>query len=232
MYSFPGRWIGGVALVLGPLLLLTGTLLRVPFPFFFTGQLDAMAAHPALMTAAYTTFLAGHLVTLFGVLDLVARIGRTRPAWAAWSGVLVVVGLVERTFHGGVDHAAQGLVRRHGAEFAARLVGESYQDVHLYSWLSLSIVAGWPVLAFAAWRSGELGVTRSVALATMALLPLGVLKGAEVLSVVGTVGLCAALIPAGVRSLRQGAKPTRKSVLTTVALLPLVGALGYVSTLG
>ncbi|CCH30039.1 hypothetical protein ABZ816_31780 [Actinosynnema sp. NPDC047251] len=232
MYSFPGRRVGGTAAILGPLLLLTGTLLRSPFPFFYPHQLDAMADHPALMSAAYTTFLAGHLVTAFGVLALVARIGRTRPALATWSGVLVVVGLVERTFHGGVDHAAQGLVRRHGPEFAARLVGESYQDPHLYGYLSLSIMLGWPVLAFAAWRSGELGVLRAVALAAMTLLPLGVLKGAEVVSIVGTVGLCVALLPAGVRSLREGAKPSRRAVLGTIALLPLVGALGYVSTLG
>ncbi|WP_433272047.1 hypothetical protein ACQPZF_15095 [Actinosynnema sp. CS-041913] len=232
MHSFPGRWIGGVALVLGPLLLLTGTLLRSPFDFFYPDQLDAMARHPGLLTAAYATFLAGHLVLAFAVLAVVSHIGRTRPVWALWSGILVLVGLFERTFHAGVDHAAQGLVRRHGPEFAERLVGESYQDLHLYSHLSLSIMVGWLVLAFAAWRSGVLGVVRSVALATMCLLPLGVLKGAEPWSVVGTVGLCVAFLPAGVRLLADGPRPTRRQALVTAVVVPVVGALAYISTLG
>lgn len=35
MEAFPGRWVGGVAMVLGPLLMLAGALLRVRFDFFF-----------------------------------------------------------------------------------------------------------------------------------------------------------------------------------------------------
>ena len=34
-FTFPGRWVGGTALVLGPPLLLVGVLLRVRFDFFF-----------------------------------------------------------------------------------------------------------------------------------------------------------------------------------------------------
>ncbi|WP_405685593.1 hypothetical protein [Streptomyces sp. NBC_00057] len=35
MEASPGRWAGGVAMVLGPLLMLTGALVRVCFVFFF-----------------------------------------------------------------------------------------------------------------------------------------------------------------------------------------------------
>lgn len=38
---FPGRWIGGLTLILGPLLLLAGVLLRSKFHFFFPDQLRA-----------------------------------------------------------------------------------------------------------------------------------------------------------------------------------------------
>ncbi|MFF1342808.1 hypothetical protein ACFVYT_33870 [Streptomyces sp. NPDC058290] len=31
----PGRWVGGVALAIAPLLLAAGVLLRLPFHFFF-----------------------------------------------------------------------------------------------------------------------------------------------------------------------------------------------------
>ena len=43
---FPGRWIGGVCLILGPVLMLTGALLRIQFHFFAPQQLEAFAAHP------------------------------------------------------------------------------------------------------------------------------------------------------------------------------------------
>ena len=228
----PGRWIGGTAMVLGPLLLLTGTLLRLPFDFFFPHQLAAAAEHPALMTAAYTAFLAGNVLMWPAVAALAARIGRTRPAWAAWGAILVTVGLFARTFHAGVDHAAFTVVRHQGKAAATTFVSEGYQDLHLFSYLSFTIMAGWLVLAVGAYRSGTLGLVRSIALATMSLLPLGVLKGAEPLSVVGTVGLCVAFVPAGMRLLRDGPRPSRRSVLLALPAALGLGALAVVSTLG
>lgn len=35
MDVIPGRWVGGVAMVIAPVLLLVGVLLRVQFHFFF-----------------------------------------------------------------------------------------------------------------------------------------------------------------------------------------------------
>jgi hypothetical protein len=37
--GFPGRWVGGTAMALAPILLLTGALVRVQFHFFFPQQL-------------------------------------------------------------------------------------------------------------------------------------------------------------------------------------------------
>jgi hypothetical protein len=34
-YWFPGRWVGGVSMVLAPIILLAGVLLRIEFHFFF-----------------------------------------------------------------------------------------------------------------------------------------------------------------------------------------------------
>ncbi|NUT53159.1 MAG: hypothetical protein HOV94_38620 [Saccharothrix sp.] len=230
--TFPGRWPAAAALVLGPVLLLVGTLLRWPVHYFYPQQLAAVAERPALMTSAHTAVIAGTVLLAPAVLALANRIGRTRPVLAAWAAALVLVGLFERTFHAGVDQAAHGLVRREGAAFATDLVSRSYQDVHLFSFLSFTILAGWLVLAFAAWRSGVLGPVRSAALALMCLLPLGVLKGTEVASVVAVAGLCAALIPEGVREALTGPRPTRRSLLLTLATVPALGALAYVSTLG
>src|SRR5262249_44906794 len=57
---FPGRWVSGVSMVLAPLLLLTGIVLRLQFHFFFPQQLTAFNEHPALITASYNLFLAGN----------------------------------------------------------------------------------------------------------------------------------------------------------------------------
>jgi hypothetical protein len=231
-YTFPGRWVAAGTMVLGPVLLLVGTLLRWPFHYFFPQQLAAVAERPGVMTAAHTAVVAGTVLLAPAVIALAHQIGRTRPALATWGAALVLVGLFERTFHAGIDQAAHGLVRREGAEAATVLVGQSYQDLHLFSFLSFTILFGWLVLAFAAYRSGALGPFRALALAAMCLLPLGVLKGTEITSVIAVVGLCTAFIPSGVRLAFGGPKPNRRSVLLTLATAPALGALAYVSTLG
>ncbi|HEY1011968.1 MAG TPA: hypothetical protein VGE07_04630, partial [Herpetosiphonaceae bacterium] len=68
--GFPGRWIGGACLVLGPLLLLAGAALRIPFHFFFPQQLAAFAEHPDRITAAYSLWALGHATLAFAVLAL------------------------------------------------------------------------------------------------------------------------------------------------------------------
>jgi hypothetical protein len=231
-YWFPGRWIGGAALILGPLLLLTGTLLRLPFHFFFPQQLAAVAGHHDQMVAAYTAFVAGNVVLWPAVVSLARTIGLTKPGWAAWGGTLVVFGLFERTFHAGIDHLAFQLVERRGLESATEFVADSYQGMHVFQYLSFTILVGWLVLAVGAYRSGALGVVRSIALASMALLPLGVLKGAEPLSVVGTAGLCVAFLPMGFRLLREGPKPGRRTILIASVVAPAVVGVGYLSSLG
>jgi len=60
-FTFPGPWLGGVSLVAGPLLLLSGTLLRLGVPFFFPDQLDAYRQQPTVITTAYALFLLGRL---------------------------------------------------------------------------------------------------------------------------------------------------------------------------
>ncbi len=229
---FPNGWVGGAALVAGPVLLLAGTLLRSPFHFFFPDQLRAVAEHPALVKAAYTAFLAGNVVMWAAVAHLVQRIGEKRPGWAAWAGVLVTIGLFERTFHAGVDQAAFTATERLGVEGATELVAGGYGELHLFSFLSFTVMSGWFVLAIAAWLSGELGRVRAVALAAMGLLPLGVLKGTDVLSIIGTAGLCVALVPLGIQVLRQQPRPTRRNVLTAVPVAVGLGALAVLSTLG
>lgn len=232
MNIFPGRLVGSLAMIVGPLLLLTGTLLRAPYPFFFPDQLAAAGARPELMVAAYSCFLAGTVLMWPAVVALAGMIGSTRPVLARWAGCLVVFGLFERTFHAGVDHLAFQLVAHRGVATATEIVAESYTGFHLFHYLSFTIMFGWFVLAFAAWRSGVLGPVRAVALALMGLLPLGVLKGTEVVSIIGTVGLCIALVPVGWQLLASGPRPSRRAVRWSLVAVPALAALCLVSALG
>ncbi|NIH84555.1 hypothetical protein [Amycolatopsis granulosa] len=223
------RWIGGTTMIAAPLLLLAGLLLRVPFPFFFPHQLAAAVDHPGLLTAAYTLVSGGTVLLCPAVLALAGHVRRARPGWAHWGAVLVVAGLFERTFHAGFDQAALALARHGGTGFATGFVADAYGDLHLFSFLSFTILLGWPVLAFGAWRAGVLHPVRALGLAATSALPLGVLKGTTVLSILAVTGLCVALVPSGVRLLRSAPRPDLRLVLAAV---PAVGLLGYVSTLG
>ncbi|MGW6914750.1 hypothetical protein ACWGB8_13180 [Kitasatospora sp. NPDC054939] len=230
---FPGRWVGGVSLLVGPLLLTVGVLLRLPFDFFFPGQLAARAEHPRLIAASYGAFAAGTVLLWPGIAVLAARIGRSRPGLALWGGVFAVLGLFARTFHAGVDHLAFRFADRQGTEEAVRFVGETYGAFHVFSVLNVAVMGGWLVLAVGARRVRVLGPVRAVALAAAAALPLGVLKGTTPLSVVAAGGLCLALVPLGVTVLRDGRAPRRTAalgwtgvVVAAVAAMALLGQAG------
>jgi hypothetical protein len=102
----------------------------------------------------------------------------------------------------------------------------------LSSYLSFTVMFGWAVLAIGAYRSRTMGLVRSIALASIVLLPLGVLKGTEPFSIVGTLGLCVAFVPSGSKLLRDGPRPSRRSIRLALPATLGLGVLAYVSTLG
>ncbi|MEU8708351.1 hypothetical protein [Streptomyces sp. NPDC048565] len=230
MEAFPGRWVGGVAMVLGPPLMLAGALLRVRFDFFFPAQLAAYERHPVLVATSYALFAAGNLLLWPAVALLAARIGTHSPGWGLWGGMLAMSGLFARAFHAGVDHMAFRLADAESAAAATRAVSETYGAFQIFSALNFAILAGWLVLAFGAWRTQVVGPVRALALALMAGLPLGVLKGTTPLSLVALAGLTAALLPLGFGLLRQGPRPTRAAVLRWVPLT--LGTLALMVVLG
>ncbi|GAA4571662.1 hypothetical protein [Planotetraspora kaengkrachanensis] len=206
-FEFPGRWVEGAGLVLGPILMLGGVLLRVDFDGFFPEQLAAFAASPGRMTASYSAFVAGDVLLWPAVMGVVRRVWPTQMRWALWGGVLVLSGLFARVFHAGINHLAFQVVDVQGVEAAQKVIAGSYGAFHVFHSLSGAIFFGWIVLAVGAWRAGVLGVARAVALASMSALPIGVLKGTGPMSIVATLGLCSALVPLGVRILRDGPPP-------------------------
>lgn len=200
---FPGRWLGGVSLILAPLLLLAGALLRVQFHFFAPQQLEAFEAHPTLISAAYSTYSVGVVVLCLAILTLVHLIAMWNRTWAFWGGALAIIGLFNRTFSAGVDHMAFQMVSVLGADEAFAVVSDTYRAFHVFRSANPATMLGWPVLAIGAYRAGVLGPIRAAALSLMFMLPFGTLKGTEIRSI-ALVGLCAALIPLGALILRTG----------------------------
>lgn len=216
---FPGRWIGGTAMLLGPLLLAAAAALRFRFDFFFPEQLAAYRYHPHLLAAGYGAFAIGCLVLVPAVLALAHRIG---GGWALWGGGLTVLGLITRVFHAGIDQLAFQLVDAEGLAAATRIIEETYTASHVFKVGNAAIMLGWIVLAVGAWRTGVLGPVRSLALAAMSALPLGVLKGTTTLSIVAVLGLCVALLPLGLKVLRTGPRPRPGAVARWLLLVTAV----------
>lgn len=224
---FPGRWVGGTSLILGPIVLFTGVALRLPFDFFFPQQLAAFHEHPTRMAAGYAVVAAGHVLLFPAILTLARRIGATQPGWALWGGMLTTLGLFARTFHAGVSHMAFQIERSDGVAVATRLVASSYGAFHVFHVLSPAIMLGWIVLAIGAYRSRVLGAVRAIALALMASLVMGVLKGSSLMSMIATGAACVALVPLGVEVLRDGPPPARRDVVRWTSIVFVVTVVFY-----
>lgn len=218
-FWFPGRWIGGASLIIAPLALLTGVLLRIQYHFFFPQQLEAFERHPILITTSYNFFVAGNIFLWPAIMTLARYIGVKKEQWALWGGSFVIFGLFARSFHAGVDHFAFQLVRLHGLDMATKTVADSYGAFHILSTLNGAILVGWVVLAIGAYLSGTLGLFRSIALACMSAMMLGVLKGSSIVSVIATLGLCIAFLPFGFRVLKDGPNKSRKTIAGWLLLI-------------
>ncbi|MGP3919376.1 hypothetical protein [Nonomuraea sp. 10N515B] len=225
--TFPGRWVSGVTMVLAPLFLLTGALLRVPYDFFFPAQLAAHESEPALLTTSYTLIAVGTFLLWPAVALLAATIG---SGWGLVGGLFTMSGLFARVLHAGADHMAFRLTDAVGAGAAAKVVSETYGAFQPLSFLNVAILAGWPILAFGAWRAGVLGPIRALALASAAALPLGVLKGTTPLSLVAVAGLAIAFVSYGLAVLNAPPRPSRAAVLRWVPIT--LATLGLMIVLG
>lgn len=227
-YWFPGRWVGGLTLIVSPLLLVAGELLRIKYHFYFPQQLAAFSAQPGLMLASYSLYTLGLVLLVPAFLTLAHFIGRSRPGWALWGGALAVVGAIGRVFHEGINHLAFQLVDAQGVTEATRVVGETYQAWYVLYPLTFADNLGWTVLAIGAYRSRTLGWVPALAVTAMLGHSSGVLKGSDLGLVLEATALCCALIPLGVAMIR-GTRPRARGTKAwaTVAGLGAVLLYGY-----
>ncbi|TDE51547.1 hypothetical protein E1295_18255 [Nonomuraea mesophila] len=229
---FPGRFIGGGALVLGPLLWFAGLTLRhlaqstaeftpqqqASFdaqPFAAPEQLAAYALNPALATAGYACYTAGAIVLCLAVVVL-ARVAAARCPWPArLGGAMVVVGLFSRLYWAGVDETALQLIGTLGLERTTELVMHLYGDVSYGPWrvpvsAAFGLYIGTVLLGWAAFRSGTFGTGRLVLFLFSGWLWTGVLKESELVDgVLSGAALCLVLVPLGIKVLRDAVPELR-----------------------
>jgi hypothetical protein len=222
---FPGRFIGGAALVAGPLVWWTGLLLRylglhsgaftaeqlAAFsrqPFAAPSQLAAYLANPALVTAGYACFAAGALLLFPAFVTLARFVARRAPMLACWGGTLVILGLFARLYDAGVDQAAFQLAASQGPGRATDFVLGNYASISYGPW-RVAVVAsacqylGTLLLAIGAFRSGTFGTGRCLILLWAGTLWGGVLKAANLPDLFEYGALCLVLVPWGVQVLRD-----------------------------
>lgn len=226
-YWFPGPLLGGLALILAPLLMLAGELVRIKYYFYYPMQLRAAAAYPQLMATSYGLFALGLLLQWPAFLALTRLIGERLPAWAGWGGTLAITGEMIRLFHEGVDYLSFQLVNDAGLTSALHAVAASYQHWYVFYPLVFTDNLGWAVLAIGAYRSGRVGWALSLGIAVMAFHSSGVLKGSSLGSSLETLALCAGFVPLGIHLLQQVQLSRRARYAALLVCLTLAALYAY-----
>lgn len=218
--GFPGRWVSEAALVLGPLLWLTGLLVR-DFAqrtaglgpeeraalegslFAAPDPLALYAQNPTLVATGYALFALGALA-LWPAFTALARMCVERsPELAIAGGVLLVTCLFARLYVTGVEQTAFQMVDVMGLEQATSEVLESYREISYGPWrIAVTAAAlqylGGPLLAVAAYRARVFGTGRALLLVFWATLWSGVLKESDLLySGLSALALCGPGSPGG-----------------------------------
>lgn len=135
---------------------------------------------------------------------------------------MVLLGLLARTYHYGVNNAMFVAVETYGVENAVRLVGDLYGTKEwVIASLNGAIMIGWVVLAVGAFLSRTMPWWRCLGLLLMAGLMIGVLKGTNVVSIIAGVGLVVALVPHGIMTLRAAGRPERRTMIAALVGLIL-----------
>ncbi|MFF5650364.1 hypothetical protein ACFY8N_18260 [Streptomyces collinus] len=228
---FPGRIIGGAALVLGPVVWSAGLFLRYLTrdsgtltpgrfgefgeDFAASSQLAAYVHSPGLVTAGYACFAAGALL-LWPAFATLARIVAARcPGLAVWGGTLVILGLFARLYFAGVDQAAFQLAETRGLDEAVEIVATTYTDISYGPWripvsASACQYVGMVLLAIGAFRSGTFGSGRCLLFLWSGTLWGGVLKASQLFDGVVSNGvLCLVFVPLGIQVLRDAVPELR-----------------------
>ncbi|GAA4543981.1 hypothetical protein [Amycolatopsis samaneae] len=222
---FPGRYVGGGALILAPPIWFAGFLLRylglhggqftdaeldafAELPFAAPARLTSYVRDPALVTAGDALFVLGAIL-LFPAAVTLAHLAASRcPKLAAWGGTLFVFGLFARAYFAGADQTGFRLIAENGLDDTVRSIMAGYADIAYGPWrvpvtASFGQYVGGLLLGLALWRSGVFGTGRTLVFLASVTIWVGVLKEAVVPDLVFTGLLALVLVPLGIRVLRD-----------------------------
>lgn len=220
---FPGRILGGLTLIVGPLLWASGLFvqwLARKSANLTPAELDDLDADafaapmllvvhsraPELSTAGWALLLLGILLLIPAMISLSHITAKRAPLIATLGVGLMILGLGARLFYLGMDATAFNLVDRLGPDAASPLFLDGYGDLAYAFWrvpvvISVGTIFGSILLAVAAYRSRSLGLVRCLLILPSGWLGMGVLKEHE--PGFGGLGLALALVPCGVALLRN-----------------------------
>lgn len=222
--SKPARLVGGVTLIMAPLLWTAGLAMQwfarhradLTAAELHTLEADLFAApmllavherQPGLSTAGWTLLTLGIILLVPAVWTLGSLVSVRAPWLGQIGATLMVAGLMARMFYLGVDATAFNLVERLGAATATPLAIDGYGELAYAFWrvpviASVGTIVGSLVIAIAAFASGMWGTLRSLLILPAGWLGMGVLKEHE--PGIGGIALALALIPTGIVLLRGG----------------------------
>ena len=222
--GWPGPRFGAAALVLAPLLLLAGELVRSEHYYFFPAQLAAMVTDSGTLLTSYALYTAGLVLMIPAFLALAGLISSERPGWAFWGATIAIVGSAVRIFQEGISFLALQLVGTQGLETATAAVSDTYGAWYVLQTLNGSDNVAWAVLAIGAYRARVLGWVNALGVAFMMTHYSGVLKGTDLNSLTGAVLLAAALVPLGINLWRSADPVSRKVWWGSIAAVAFLAA--------
>lgn len=203
--GFPGPRLAGVALVLGPLVMLAAAALLMEFEGGeFEEIQQRIADQPLRAEVGLNLMIVGWLLMTLGVLTLARLIAQRHPTLAAFAGVLTLMGLVVSFVFAGIATIEHGVAEFPDRGLAAQLEPVIAPPVALLLFLP-GIPLGWLLLAVGSWRAGVLGPVRAAMLLGPIGVPVGAILGFPVALVIGFAAVSIALVPLGVQILRAPA---------------------------
>lgn len=208
--GWPGARLGAVALALAPLLLLAGELVRTGHRYFYPFQLAAMVDDRSTILTSYGLYTAGLVVLVPAFLALTGMIAREQPGWAFWGATAAIAGSAVRIYQEGVNHLALHLVDVQRLDTATHAVAATYSTGYVLGPLTWVDNVAWSLLAIGAYRARVLGWLPALGVAFMLTHYSGVLKGTDLDSLAGAVGLAVAFVPLGI-ALWRSAPPVSRT---------------------
>jgi hypothetical protein len=220
--SWPGSQLGAGALILAPLFLLAGEIVRSGHYYFYPQQLAGMVSDPVTIMTSYSLYTVGLVLTIPAFLALAGLIAKERPGWAFWGGTIAIIGSTVRIFQEGINFASLQLVGVQGLETATTAVDQTYGLWYVLKTMDGSDNLAWGLLAIGTYRARVLGWVPALGVAFMMNHYSGVLKGTDLNSLTGAILLAAALVPLGITLWRNAEPVSRRAWWIGIAAIALL----------